>query len=133
MKTYIDISNLPLTRALAENYTNIRDEFYKLSEFLNFKPNNVMSEKQKTSNGKILYSGKFKLVFTRVAPESCSIPEYHSAFGDKEGNVTPESIERAKLKFESRQKITPVLESCISPYIQDIGTVGFNVIFPGQL
>ncbi len=131
MKRYIDISSLELTKSLAANYEQIRQEFYKLADSLQFKPNNIMTEKQKSSNGKILYEGQFKLVFTRVAKESCSLPEYTSAFGNKDGTVTEESIERAKLKFKTRQALTPTLESCIAPYIDKIGTVGFNVIFPG--
>ena len=131
MKKYIDINDLDLTKSLANNYNKIREEFYKLADFLQFKPNNLMTDKQKASSGKILYEGQFKLVFTRVAKESCSIPEYKSAFGDKDGNVTEESIARAALKYQQRQQITPTLESCLAPYINDIGTVGFNVIYPG--
>ncbi len=133
MKNYIDLSNFPLAKSLSENYEIIRTEFYALTEFLQIKPNNTMTEKQKTSNGKILYNGDFKLVFTRVAPESCSIPEYNAAYGNKEGKVTPESLENAKLRYKKRQQLTPVLESCLAPYIEYVGTVGFNLIYPGAV
>lgn len=131
MKHYIDISNHPLSKSLADNYESIKKEFYTLSEFLLVKPNNYMTEKQKSSNGKILYDGQFKLVFTRVAPESCSVPEYKAAFGDKLGNVTSESIQKANERYQLRRSMTPILESCLSSFVDDIGTVGFNLIYPG--
>jgi hypothetical protein len=132
MKRYIDISNLDLVKKLSEHYNEIRNEYYRLAEFLQFKPNNFMTEKQQASNGKILYEGDFKLVFTRVVPESCSVPEYKSAFGDKDGNINPASLDRAHQKYKKRQELTPTLEQCLAPYIDHIGTVGFNLIYPGS-
>jgi aspartyl/asparaginyl beta-hydroxylase (cupin superfamily) len=130
-KKYLDVSEIPLVQNLKNNFSEIRKEFFRIASSLTEKPNNTMTDYQKSSNGKILYDGKFQLAFTRVERESCSIPEFKAAFGDKEGNVTRESIDRAERMFEHRRQLTPTLESCLLPYINDIGTVGFNVIYPG--
>ena len=127
MKKYIDISNFPLTKSLIENFDAIRTEFYTLSKKqLASKPNNVIvSTNQKPARGKILYSGSVQSVFTRVVKESCSEPELLAAFGS-----TLESRVAAQLRFKERQQITKTLEKCIEPYIDFIGSVGFNVIHP---
>lgn len=127
MKKYIDVSNFPLTKSLIENFDNIRTEFYTLSKKqLTSKPNNVIIEKkQRSSQGKILYNGTVQSVFTRVVRESCSEPELLAVFGStKESNIA------AQLRFKERQQITKTLENCLKPYIDFIGSVGFNVIYP---
>jgi hypothetical protein len=133
MKTYIDVSDFPLTISLIENYEKIKEEFYKLSEFTVVKPNNILPERHRSSFGKLLYEGDFMLSYTRVVKESCSIYELKAVFGDENGNFTEESINKTKEKLRESRLITPVLESCIAPYLPHVGTVGFNTIYPGSI
>jgi len=127
MKKYIDVSDFALVHSLKENYELIRQDFYQLSQqFLHVKPNNLMTARQGLSNGKILYQGGFQLVFTRIADESCSKPELDAIYGSTEA-----SRKRALENFKIKQKLTPNLERCLEPYLEFVGTVGFNVIHPG--
>lgn len=127
MKKYVDVSDHPLVHSIIENYNLIREDFYNLTKrFLHTKPNNTMTERQKTSNGKILYQGKFQLVFTRIVDATCSKPELDAIYGP-----TEQSRRQALENFKIKQSLTPILEKCIEPYLDVVGSVGFNVIHPG--
>jgi len=128
MLGYVEVSNHPLSNALRENYKIISDEFINLSsQFLNVKPNNVMGSviDQKQSNGKMLYQGTIKSVFTRVARESCSPSEEQAIWG-----LTDESKARTEQRFLLKQNLTPTLEKIMEPYHPYVGTVGFNIMAP---
>ena len=127
IKNYIDVSDFPLVPAIIKNYDAIRKDFYDLkAKFLHTKPNNIMTERQGTSTGKILYKGGFQLVFTRIADASCSKPELDAIYGP-----TEETRKRAFENFKIKQSLTPNLEQCLAPYLEFVGAVGFNVIHPG--
>ena len=129
MKKYIDISEFPLCLSLKENYKQIREELYYLVEkkYIGKKPNNVMGVKQKRSNGKILYSGQIESSFTRIADKSCSITELNAIYGS-----TSESRAASLEKLKIKQQITVTLEKCLEPYLEYVGSVGFNIINPGS-
>jgi len=125
---YIEVYDHPLSVALRENHAAILEEFKSLSnKFLGSKPNNLMGKQlnQQESNGQILYQGKIDSVFTRVAADSCSIPEHNAVWG-----TTEESKQAGNDRLRAKQQMTPVLESIISPYIDHVGCVGFNIMHP---
>lgn len=126
---YIEVYHHPLSVSLRENFKNILEEFNTLSEkfIASTKPNNIMGTvvDQKESNNKILYQGKINSVFTRVEKSTCSLPEYEAVWGK-----TFESHSIAEERFKKKQSLTPILESIISPYIEHIGCVGFNIMHP---
>lgn len=125
---YIDVTDHPLTHDLRENYIHILNEFKTLStRFLGIKPNNLMGSvvDQRTSNGKELYQGKISSVFTHVAADSCSKPEYEAVWG-----TTPESHALAEMRFLEKRELTPVLEKILAPYSAHLGCVGFNLMYP---
>lgn len=129
--TYYEVSTHPLAIELRKNYLSILNEYKLLSKTYPYnKPNNIMGtlKDQKESNGKMVYSGGIKCVFTRVVPESCSVSEVQVVFGD-----TEESRIKAKNRMLYRQKLTPVLESILEPYHPYVGSVGFNVMSPGAV
>jgi hypothetical protein len=125
---YIEVYNHPLSVALRNNHAAILEEFNLLSnKFLGAKPNNLMGKQinQLESNGQILYQGKIDSVFTRVAADSCSTPEYNAVWG-----TTDESKQAGDLRLRQKQQMTPILEKIISPYAEHIGCVGFNIMHP---
>ena len=125
---YVDVYDHPLTLELRKNHSIILEEFKVLSNhFLGIKPNNSMGSvvNQKSSNGKELYQGKINSVFTHVAADSCSKPEYEAVWG-----ITEESHRIAEEKFLLKRKLTPVLESILQPYKKYLGCVGFNLMYP---
>lgn len=126
LKTYIDISDFPLTQSLSENYEQIKMEFKDLEKFLATKTNNVMGPLQKESKGKSFYEGQIKSVFTRIANEACSPPEIKAIYGP-----TEETRIATMEKFKLKQSLSPTLEKCLEPYIDYVGCVGFNIIYPG--
>jgi hypothetical protein len=133
MKKYVDVSNFPLCLSLIDNYEKIKEEFYKISNFTFEKPNNILPKAHGSSRGKLLYRGDFTCVYSRISKETLSIHEYNSLFGNDDRIVTQESESQAIEKLRKVQKETPVIESCIAPYIDHIGNVGFNTIFPGAV
>ena len=128
MKKYIDISDFPLCISLSENYTKIRKEFQELiaAGYIGKKSNNIMGQQQQESNGKILYSGQIQSSFIRIADESCSLQELNAIYGS-----SIKSRENALARYKIKQGITLTLERCLAPYMQYIGSVGFNIIYPG--
>jgi hypothetical protein len=125
---YIEVYNHPLSIALRNNHAAILEEFNLLSnKFLGAKPNNLMGKQidQQESNGQVLYQGKINSVFTRVAADSCSTPEYNAVWG-----TTDESKQAGDLRLRQKQQMTPILEKIISPYADHIGCVGFNIMHP---
>lgn len=129
MTNYIDVSDHPLTKSLQLNFESIRSEYDELSsKFLGSKPNNKMGSiiNQKESNGKMLYQGIIKSVFTRVAYESCSPTEANAIWG-----TSQESKKLADEKFLLKQQLTPTLEKMLEPFHPYVGTVGFNLMSPG--
>jgi hypothetical protein len=129
MLGYIEVSNHPLSNALRENYEIIKSEFVTLSsQYMGVKPNNTMGLviDQKESNGKMLYQGTIKSVFTRVVRESCSETEAIAIWG-----TTEEHRQRAEDRYILKQQLTPTLEKILQPYHPYLGTVGFNVMAPG--
>lgn len=129
MSGYIQVKDHPLTTSLRQNYHGIMNDYIRVSsKYLGTKPNNLMGEilDQKESNGKLLYHGTIKSVFTRVAPESCSPTEYIAVWGKTEN-----SKQLADARFLEKQELTPILEEVIRPYNKYVGTVGFNIMYPG--
>lgn len=125
---YIDVYDHPLTLELRKHHDKILEEFKVLSNyFLGIKPNNTMGSvvDQKASNGQELYKGKINSVFTHVAADSCSKPEYEAVWG-----TTPESHRLAEEKFLQKRKLTPTLEKILEPYKHCLGCVGFNLMYP---
>jgi hypothetical protein len=118
----------PLSISLRKNYQTIIDEYFQLSEkFLGIKPNNLMGIQinQDESNGEELYTGRINSVFTRVAAETCSESELNAVWGS-----TIESKLAANNRFAQKQLLTPTLEKIIEPYLNNIGCVGFNLMYP---
>jgi hypothetical protein len=130
MLGYIEVSDHPLSIALRKNHQEIIKEFNILSErFLSSKPNNIMGKivDQKESNGKMLYQGLIKSVFTRIVKESCSPNEEEAVWG-----TTEESRLKAEDKFKLKRSLSPTLEKILEPYHPYVGTVGFNLMCPGS-
>lgn len=126
---YIQVKDHPLSIALRDNYKGILNDYLQLSsKYLGNKPNNITGVvlDQKQSNGKMLYGGTIKSVFTRAVPESCSKSEHEAIWG-----TTDVTKMIAEDKFLKKQALTPVLEEIIKPYGNYIGSVGFNLMYPG--
>lgn len=127
---YIQVKDHPLSIALRDNHQGILNDYIRLlNQFLGPKPNNLITSgevDQKESIGKMLYEGNISSVFTRVVPESCSKSELTATWG-----TTDYSKMQSDLRFSRKRLLTPVLEKVIQPYINYIGTVGFNSMKPG--
>jgi hypothetical protein len=128
---YIDVKDHPLTKLLENNWREILQEFNdNLLPIMKDKPNNVMGsvKNQKDSNGKLLYEGNIKSIFTRIAEESCSPNELRAVFGS-----TEETKLAGNTRLQDKRNKTPLLESILNNFEPYLGTVGFNFMSPSTI